>query len=215
MNEDLQNLRQNYTKDAFSETESLESPFKQFEAWFNDASQSGITEPNAMALSTATPAGKPSSRMVLLKGFSETDGFVFYTNYNSRKGSELAANPQASLLFWWPPLERQVRIEGNIAVAPAAVSDAYFKSRPVGSQLGAVASPQSQVITSREELEAQYKALEEAFPYGDIVRPENWGGFMLVPTYFEFWQGRASRLHDRIIYAPTEGGAWARHRLAP
>lgn len=215
MNEELQNLRQNYTKHEFSETESLASPFKQFEAWFSEASKSGLIEPNAMSVSTATPEGKPSSRMVLLKGFSETDGFVFYTNYLSRKGSELAANPQASLLFWWPTLERQVRIEGIIGKTPEAVSDAYFKSRPTGSQLGAVASPQSKVIASREELEEHYKALEKEFPYGDITRPENWGGYMLVPNYFEFWQGRASRLHDRIIYTQQSNGSWERSRLAP
>lgn len=215
MNEELQNLRQHYTKNEFSESESMDSPFKQFEAWFADAAQSGLIEPNAMAVSTATPEGKPSSRMVLLKGFSETDGFVFYTNYHSRKGNEIAINPQASLLFWWPTLERQVRIEGVIKKAPEAVSDAYFKSRPTGSQLGAVASPQSKVITSREELEAQYKALEKEFPYGDIVRPENWGGYMLQPSYFEFWQGRPSRLHDRIVYTQQAGNGWERHRLAP
>ncbi len=215
MNEELENLRQSYTKHEFSETESQESPFKQFELWFDEAAKSGLIEPNAMALATATPDGKPSSRMVLLKGFSKTDGFVFYTNYHSRKGNELLANPQASLLFWWPPLERQVRVEGNIVIAPAAVSDAYFKNRPAGSRIGAAASPQSQVIASRAVLEEQYKALEQEFPYGDITRPENWGGYMLQPTYFEFWQGRRSRLHDRIVYTPQAGDSWARQRLAP
>jgi pyridoxamine 5'-phosphate oxidase len=215
MKEELENLRQNYTMNEFSEALAHESPFKQFEVWFAEAAQSGLIEPNAMAISTASPDGKPSSRMVLLKGFSEAEGFIFYTNYHSRKGNELLANPHASLLFWWPTLERQVRIEGNVLVAPKEVSDAYFRSRPTGSKLGAAASPQSQVLASREELEGYFKKWEQEFPYGDISRPENWGGYMVQPTYFEFWQGRTSRLHDRITYTPQPNGQWLRQRLAP
>lgn len=215
MKEELENLRQNYTKNEFSEALANESPFKQFEVWFAEAAQSGLIEPNAMALSTATPDGKPSSRMVLLKGFSQAEGFIFYTNYHSRKGNELLGNPHASLLFWWPTLERQVRVEGNVLVAPEEVSDAYFRSRPAGSKLGAAASPQSQVLASREELEGYFKKWEQEFPYGDISRPENWGGYMVQPNYFEFWQGRTSRLHDRITYTPQPNGQWLRKRLAP
>lgn len=215
MDEKLEHLRQDYLKHAFSETLADESPFVQFKSWFNDASQMGVIEPNAMALSTATPEGKPSVRMVLLKGFSADFGFVFYTNYQSRKGQELLANPQAALLFWWPQLERQVRIEGKVVVAPAEISDAYFKNRPAESRLGAVASPQSQVVANREELENRFAQLQQEFPYGNITRPEHWGGYMLQPNYFEFWQGRTSRLHDRVAYSPQESGLWLRQRLAP
>lgn len=215
MKEELENLRQNYNKHEFSETAANESPFEQFSAWFAEAAQSGLIEPNAMTISTATPDGKPSSRMVLLKGFSQAEGFIFYTNYHSRKGNELLANPYASLLFWWPTLERQVRIEGKVVVAPSEVSDAYFRSRPAGSKLGAAASPQSKVLASREELEGYFKKWQQEFPFGDISRPENWGGFMVQPTHFEFWQGRTSRLHDRITYTPQPNGLWLRQRLAP
>lgn len=215
MDKNLEDLRQNYIKHEFSEDLALASPFLQFKAWFEEANLVGAIEPNAMALATATADGRPSVRMVLLKGFSEEFGFIFYTNYQSRKGHDLLENPSAALLFWWPQLERQVRIEGKVILAPAEISDAYFRNRPAESRLGAVASPQSQVIASRAELEERYKRLNEEFPYGNVSRPEHWGGYMLQPEYFEFWQGRASRLHDRIAYQPQEEGQWLRQRLAP
>lgn len=215
MNHVLEELRQNYMKHELSEHLVDASPFEQFKTWFAEASAAQADEPNAMALATASPSGKPSVRMVLLKGFSAEQGFVFYTNYNSRKGKELLDNPNASLLFWWAPLERQVRIEGTVSLAPAEMSDAYFRNRPAESRLGAAASPQSQVIESREELEAYYAKMQKEFPYGNISRPENWGGFILKPDYFEFWQGRPSRLHDRVAYTPQTDDQWLRQRLAP
>lgn len=215
MDNELENLRQNYIKHEFTEALAHASPYAQFKQWFDEASLAGVVEPNAMALATATPNGHPSLRMVLLKGFAEEAGFVFYTNYQSRKGQELGQNPAAALLFWWPQLERQVRIEGQVLPAPAAISDAYFRNRPAESRLGAVASPQSQVIESREALEERYRLLQEEFPYGNVSRPEHWGGYILQPNYFEFWQGRSSRLHDRIAYTPQADGQWLRQRLAP
>ncbi|CAN5350802.1 pyridoxamine 5'-phosphate oxidase [soil metagenome] len=211
----MENLRENYIKHALTEDSILASPFEQFQVWFGEATHSQVQEPNAMALATATPDGRTAVRMVLLKGFSAEQGFVFYTNYQSRKGHDLLINPAAALLFWWPPLERQVRIEGKVVIAPAEISDAYFRSRPAASRLGAIASPQSEVIASRDALEERYKQLQEEFPFGNMDRPEHWGGYLLQPQYFEFWQGRSSRLHDRIAYTPQEGGAWLRQRLAP
>ncbi len=213
--DNLENLRQNYIKHELTERAAHESPYGQFDTWFAEAATAGTIEPNAMALATTTKEGRPSIRMVLLKGFSETQGFVFYTNYQSRKGQELLANPRAALLFWWPLLERQVRVEGVVALASAEISDAYFRNRPAESRLGAAASPQSQVVASREALEAQYAKLQQEFPYGNISRPEHWGGYLVKPDYFEFWQGRSSRLHDRIAYTPQQGGTWLRQRLAP
>jgi pyridoxamine 5'-phosphate oxidase len=215
MDNELENLRQNYMKHELTEALAHASPYTQFKQWFEEAGLSGAIEPNAMALATATPSGQPSVRMVLLKGFAEQTGFVFYTNYQSRKGQQLGENPAAALLFWWPQLERQVRIEGQVVVAPASMSDAYFRNRPAGSRLGAAASPQSQVMDSREALEERYRILQEEFPYGNIARPEHWGGYILQPNYFEFWQGRSSRLHDRIAYTPQQGEQWLRQRLAP
>ena len=167
-----------------------------------------------MTLATATADGRPSARVVLLKGF-DADGFFFATNYDSRKGRELAANPHAALVFYWAELERQVRVEGPVAVAPAARSDAYFASRPLGSRLGAAASPQSEVVSGRDELDARYRRLAEQYAGGDVPRPANWGGYVLLPEAFEFWQGRPSRMHDRLCYRKRAGGGWDRLRLAP
>ncbi len=205
-------IRQNYEKFELLEALAAESPMQQFTLWFDDALKAGVPEPNAMTLATATPAGRPSARVVLLKGFDE-HGLVFFTNYTSRKGNELAENPWASLLFFWPALERQVRLEGRIEKVSAAESDEYFHSRPLGSRIGAWVSPQSQPIT-RAELEA--RALELTASLGDHPqRPPHWGGYRLVPDYVEFWQGRPSRLHDRLAFQRDDAGQWSRQRLAP
>jgi pyridoxamine 5'-phosphate oxidase len=184
----------------------------QFAAWFEAALGGEIYEPNAMTLSTAGADGQPSSRMVLLKGY-DPEGFVFYTNLESRKAQELAENPRASLLFWWDRLHRQVRIEGTVAQVGAAEADVYFASRPHGSRIGAIASPQSRVIEGREALETRVAKLTARHPE-DVPRPHHWGGYRLRPDQFKFWQGRPSRLHDRLRYTRS-GGAWRMERLAP
>ncbi len=205
-------LRQKYEKFELLEASLATTPLEQFTLWFNDALQAAVPEPNAMTLATTTPDGHPSARIVLLKGFDE-NGFMFFTNYASRKGQELAANPFASLLFFWPQLERQVRLEGSIEKVSAAESDDYFQSRPLGSRIGAWVSPQSQPIT-RAELEARQLALTESLG-AHPPRPEHWGGYRLKPDYIEFWQGRPSRLHDRLVFQRGDDGSWARTRLAP
>lgn len=212
LNEYTKNLRHDFEKANFNEKDANNNPFKQFEIWFDQAVKSGLHEPNAMVLSTSTKKGKPSSRIVLLRGL-KLHGFNFFTNYTSRKGRELKENPYASLLFYWPQLERQVRIEGKVEVAPADVSDDYFNTRPRNSRIGAWASPQSQVLKSRKELEKLVVDLGEKFK-DEIPRPKNWGGFILRATYYEFWQGRQSRLHDRICYT-LKNGKWKKQRLAP
>lgn len=205
-------LRQNYEKFALLEDTAAATPLEQFGVWFEQALKAGVIEPNAMTLATARPDGRPSARTVLLKGYDER-GFVFFTNYQSRKGRELADNPYASLLFFWPQLERQVRLEGVISKVPAAESDAYFHSRPLGSRIGAWVSPQSEPIT-RDELQA--RADDYAARLGtEPPRPDHWGGYLLAPDYVEFWQGRPSRLHDRLAYRLDPTGEWARTRLAP
>ncbi len=214
----LADLRQDYRLQSLDITDVANDPIEQFKKWFDEAVKSEILEPNAMTLATATPDGKPSARIVLLKGI-DNQGFVFYTNYNSKKGAEMAANPYAALCFCWLELQRQIRIEGKIEKIDAAISDAYFQSRPVGSRIGAWASPQSQVIENRsiiEERESLYKKqfLTEGVENVEIPRPEYWGGYVLKPTMIEFWQGRSSRLHDRICYV-FENGAWKIERLAP
>lgn len=185
-------------------------PLAQFAAWFRAAEEAGVPVPEAMALATATPDGAPSARMVLLKGF-DARGFVFFTSYQSRKGRELAANPRAALLFQWQPLGRQVRIEGPVSRVPAEESDAYFRSRPLGSRLSAIASEQSEPIAERAELEARVAALE-----GDLdpSPPAEWGGYVLDPVVYEFWQHRDDRLHDRFGYG-RESGGWRIERLQP
>ena len=209
---DPAHLRQNYDVGALDEAEADADPFRQFARWFDAALNADLMEPNAMALATVDAHGRPGSRMVLLKGVDEK-GFVFFTNYESRKGLDLAANPMAALLFWWDRLHRQVRIEGRVEKVEDAESERYFQSRPYGSRIGAAASPQSRVIGSRADLEERFRALEAAHPE-DLPRPAHWGGFRVVPDHFEFWQGRESRLHDRLVYRPA-GDAWRIERLAP
>ena len=187
-------------------------PLRQFAAWYSQAADA-VDAPEAVVLATATPSGGPSARMVLLKGFDQR-GFVFYTNYFSRKGQEIAQNPRAAMLFHWSPLGRQVRVEGAVHRIDAAESDAYFKTRPPGSRLSAAASPQSRPVASREVLETAVADLESRYPDGAVPRPEEWGGLRLVPARFEFWQHGEDRLHDRFTYR-RDGQAWAVERLGP
>jgi pyridoxamine 5'-phosphate oxidase len=208
----IADLRKDYTQTGLEQGDP--SPFKQFELWFNQALAADLLEPNAMTLATVTSEGKPDARIVLLKGFDDR-GFVFYTNYLSHKGQELAANPHAALVFLWGDLERQVRVVGRVEKANDLEADTYFQSRPLGSRLGAWASTQSEVIASREFLEARMAALEKEYEGKEIPRPDHWGGFRVVPTELEFWQGRPSRLHDRLRYRLQENGVWEIDRLAP
>ncbi|MBD2167350.1 pyridoxamine 5'-phosphate oxidase [Calothrix membranacea FACHB-236] len=214
MNQTIADLRKDYTLQDLSETEVNPNPFIQFKQWFDQALAAQLPEPNAMTLATAMPDGKPSARMVLLKNFDER-GFVFFTNYNSRKGQELAENPQAALVFWWAELERQVRITGQVEKVSEAESDQYFYSRPENSRLGAWASNQSEVIESREVLEQSLQELQDKYENQEIPRPLNWGGLRIVPTEIEFWQGRPSRLHDRLLYTRLDNGDWKIERLSP
>jgi pyridoxamine 5'-phosphate oxidase len=190
------------------------NPLKLFELWLDEAKAAGIRLAEAMTLATATPDGRPSARLVLLKQADES-GFVFFTNYNSQKARELDANSQAALVFYWPQLERQVRVEGRVERISAAESDAYFKTRPRESQLGAAASPQSEVVASRELLEERFREQEEFYEGREVDRPAHWGGYRLVPDRIEFWKGRPGRLHDRILYERQADGNWAISRLAP
>lgn len=215
----LADLRKDYTLNGLDTADVLPDPIAQFRQWFDAALQAGIPEPNAMHLSTVSLAGRPSGRIVLIKDVSEA-GFVFYTNYESRKGQELIATadrPQsyAALTFFYPELERQIRVEGPVEQVSAAESDAYFNSRPRGSQIGAIVSHQSSVIADRSVLEERQRLLEQQFADQPIPRPTNWGGFRVVPDVIEFWQGRPSRLHDRIRYQRTDTGAWVIDRLSP
>ncbi|HEX8981359.1 MAG TPA: pyridoxamine 5'-phosphate oxidase [Ktedonobacterales bacterium] len=211
----IADLRHEYMLRGLDESEVDADPFRQFHVWFEAAVAAEHPEPNAMTVATATPDGVPSARMTLLKGVDER-GFIFYTNYESRKGRELAANPQAALILFWVLLERQVRIEGHVERVEPELSDAYFHSRPTGSQLGSAISPQSQVIASREVLEQRYADLERTYANGEIPRPPHWGGFRVIPDVIEFWQGRQSRLHDRLRYTRNPNdGTWRIERLAP
>jgi pyridoxamine 5'-phosphate oxidase len=209
---DLSQLRTDYKRAALDEAHADADPLRQFSRWWDEALASKLPEPNAMTLATADVAGRPSARVVLLKGFDHA-GFVFYTNYQSRKGDELAANPRAALLFFWPELERQVRIEGSVARVGEVESDAYFASRPLASRIGAWASPQSRPIPGKAWLMAQ--AAEMGLRHGlNPRRPPHWGGYRVTPVSYEFWQGRPSRLHDRLLYSPAADG-WSRSRLSP
>ncbi len=209
----LKELRKEYTSGTLLENEVHEDPFWQFGIWFDQAIHAGIPEPNAMTLATVSPDNKPAARIVLLKELDEK-GFVFFTNYLSGKGRHLAHNPHAALVFLWLELQRQVRIEGTAHKISAKESDAYFASRPRESQLGAMASPQSQAVPSRASLEETYNHLEKKKEGQPLERPKHWGGYRLIPDSFEFWQGRSGRLHDRILYA-REGHTWELSRLAP
>jgi pyridoxamine 5'-phosphate oxidase len=198
---------------GFDESELDPDPIKQFQRWFDEARASGEPEPEAMALATATPDGEPSNRYVLLKGFDQR-GFVFYTNSRSRKGREMAANPRAALVFRWWTVERQVRVSGPVAPVAPSESDAYFKTRPLGAQLGAWASAQSEPLASRSVLDQQVAAVTQRFAGREVPRPPWWGGFRVRPTEVEFWQGRPDRLHDRLCYRQV-GGHWRIQRLSP
>ncbi|MCS5617450.1 MAG: pyridoxamine 5'-phosphate oxidase [Planctomycetota bacterium] len=207
--------RKEYEQGVLDEAGVDPDPIRQFAAWYDEAVAAGIPEPEAMTLSTATPEGRPSARIVLLRGFDER-GFCFFTNYESRKGRELAANPQAALTFHWAEPERQVRIEGRIEQTTPTESDAYFTSRPRTSRLGAWSSPQSQVIAGRKTLEQLFARFRAEHPDdAAIPRPPHWGGYRLIPERIEFWQGRPSRLHDRLQFSREAGGGWAIVRLAP
>jgi pyridoxamine 5'-phosphate oxidase len=205
-------LRKNYARESLDEKNVTRDPYEQFARWFDEVLRAQLTEPNAMILATVDARGQPSARTVLLKGY-DARGFVFYTNYDSRKGRALAHNARGSLLFLWLELERQVRLEGLVEKVSAEESDEYFKTRPVGSRLAAWASPQSEVMPDRQSIEARFA--EAARVHGDDPhRPPHWGGYRLVPDCFEFWQGRPNRLHDRVQYR-SEGTAWVIERLAP
>lgn len=213
MNSNIADLRRDYTRDGLLEAQAPDEPMSLFATWFQQAVEIESTEPNAMMLATVDDAGQPHLRTLLLKGV-DPRGFIFFTNYQSDKGRQLAAQPRAAMTFWWHDLERQVRIEGQVERVSPDESDAYYHSRPVGSRLGAWASPQSQVIGGREVLEQNLQALQERYADNPPPRPEHWGGYRLVPTLIEFWQGRSSRLHDRLCYR-LENGLWSRARLAP
>jgi pyridoxamine 5'-phosphate oxidase len=208
-------IRKNYTRKILSEKDVYSSPVQQFEQWWREATDSEIEEVNAMTLATASVDGLPSARIVLLKGFSEK-GFVFFTNYNSYKGNQLADNPKACLVFFWKELERQVRITGLVEKTSEKENDDYFYSRPIESQVGATVSPQSQVITNREWLETQFNNAEKNISSASPVkRPSHWGGYLVKPVVVEFWQGRPGRLHDRLQYSLEDNGEWKIERLAP
>lgn len=207
-------LRKEYKRGRLDESELDPDPFAVFAQWLQTAVESEIWEPNAMTLATASPDGRPSARVVLLKSCDDR-GFVFYTNYDSRKGRELDLNAQAAAVFWWGPLERQVRIEGRVVKLAPAESDEYYLERPFGARIGAWASPQSQVIASRAVLDERWRQIEEAYRQQELARPPYWGGYRLTPAVIEFWQGGENRLHDRVRYTRQPTGAWLIERLAP
>jgi pyridoxamine 5'-phosphate oxidase len=209
----IADLRKDYSQSSLSRADVLDDPIRQFGKWFDEALAAQVPEPNAMSLATVAADGRPSSRIVLIKEF-DARGFVWFTNYSSRKGQELQHNGHAALLFHWVELERQVRIEGRVERIPDEDNDAYFNSRPLMSRIGAIASAQSEPVASRQELEARFSAAEVASGPAP-VRPAHWGGYRLVPDYLEFWQGRPSRLHDRIAYQQRSDGNWERERLQP
>ncbi len=214
MNEKISDLRKEYTRNTLDTASVNRDPLQQFKSWFDEALKAGVPEPNAMSLATVNEKGLPSCRIVLLKGL-ENGGFVFYTNYASDKGQDLAGQPVAALTFFWPELERQVRIQGTVSKVSKETSTAYFQSRPRDSQIGAWVSPQSTPVSNRDILEERQKAIEKKFEGKDkLPRPEQWGGYHVAPFLVEFWQGRPSRLHDRIVYV-LDGNRWDIRRLAP
>lgn len=212
---DISALRREYTRDGLDRNDLDDNPYRQFDTWFEQASTAGLVEPNAMSLATVSAAGEPSLRTVLLKTYDER-GFVFFTNYNSHKAQDIAANPNVALLFAWLDFERQVRISGRAEKVPARESLSYFARRPRGSQLGAWISAQSSVISSRQMLEMQFAKIREKFDKGEVPLPDFWGGYRVVPSAFEFWQGRENRLHDRFVYRMGDDPqGWRIDRLAP
>ena len=211
----IADMRKEYRLAGLNEADLAPDPFAQFAAWFAAAEDAGVPEPSAMTVATATKDGTPSARVVLLKGV-DGRGFVFYTNYESQKGTELAENPQAALTFFWPGTERQVRVVGTVERVSREESQAYFDSRPIGSRVAAGLSPQSRPVASREELEAEFARQLEAHADGEVPLPDGWGGYRVTPSRVEFWQGRPSRMHDRLRYRrETPDGPWTVERLAP
>lgn len=211
--EQIASIRIDYTLKEFNESDLNSNPFEQFKTWMHEAISAEVNEPNAMTLATNNFSGKPAARIVLLKGIND-DGFMFYTNYNSDKGKQMQSNPFAALVFFWPELQRQIRLEGHIKKVSEEESDSYFYSRPIESQIGAHASPQSEPIAGRHIIEDKLEELKNLFSEQPIIRPIHWGGYILIPDMFEFWQGRASRLHDRFKFF-VEDAVWKSQRLAP
>ncbi|HEY7313621.1 MAG TPA: pyridoxamine 5'-phosphate oxidase [Gemmataceae bacterium] len=211
---EIANIRKEYIWGGLSESDMDADPIRQFAAWFQQALAANLPDPNAMTLATATPDGLPSARIVLLKAY-DASGFTFFTNYEGRKARELTTNARAALLFFWPELQRQVRIEGTVERVSDAESDDYFRSRPLGSRLGAWASAQSEVIASRDVLEERVRQAAQRFPDGEVPRPPFWGGFRVRPLSIEFWQGRPDRLHDRLRYQRVSPEGWHIERLSP
>jgi pyridoxamine 5'-phosphate oxidase len=209
----LADIRREYASRALVEQDAAADPIEQFRAWFNDALHAELLDVNAMTLATVSPSGDPSARTVLLKEMDER-GFVFFTNYDSAKGRDLAAHPRACLLMFWAELERQVRITGSVTRTTRDESDTYFQSRPFESRIGAWASPQSRVVSGRDELDSRYAEYLSTYP-SNVPLPPFWGGYRVVPERIEFWQGRKSRLHDRLLYEKNADGTWTRSRLAP
>ena len=211
--DNLHKMRQEYMSGNLNEELMPQGPMQMFKMWFSEAIETGLTEPNAMTVATASLDGKPSARVVLLKEVNNM-GFVFFTNYLSRKGREITVNPEVALVFDWHDMERQVRVEGRAEKLPVEDSDAYFNSRPEDAKIGAWASPQSKIVKNRDELEKLEDEIMEQFEDMEVHRPSHWGGYLIRPSVIEFWQGRPNRMHDRIIYYNTEEG-WSMHRLAP
>jgi pyridoxamine 5'-phosphate oxidase len=214
MMKSVADLRKDYTLQDLNENDVDPNPVVQFQAWFTQALAAQLPEPNAMTLASCTPDGQVSARMVLLKDYDDR-GFTFFTNYNSRKGQELVTNPHAALVFWWAELERQVRITGTVEKVSTEESDRYFDMRPANSRVGAWASNQSEVIAGREVLEQQLQAFQNKYENQEVPRPPHWGGFRVIPKEIEFWQGRPSRLHDRLLYTRLDNGDWKIERLSP
>lgn len=214
MDNNIADIRKNYSRQSLQETDAAQNAIQQFDKWWQEATHSDITEVNAMTLATITPNGKPAARIVLLKGFDER-GFVFFTNYNSHKGTELETNPNACLVFFWKELERQVRINGIAEKISTEESIAYFNSRPEGSKLGAWASAQSMVVAGKAWLKETFDYYRERFKNGEIPKPPHWGGYRIKPESIEFWQGRPNRMHDRLLYTLQENNSWKIERLSP